>query len=162
VVPADDHRATKRWREGDYAVTTDPDAVDLAVTTSFLARESYWAQGRTREQEAIAVANSRCYTVLHEPTGAQVGGARAVTDFATFAWIADVFVVPAARGAGLGKFLMRCVADDLAAVERLFLGTRDAHGLYDQVGFVTPDRPERWMERLLDSPPASEAGQERA
>jgi GNAT superfamily N-acetyltransferase len=81
-----------------------------------------------------------------------VGGARAVTDLAFFAWIADVFVVPPARGCGLGKFLMRCIVDDLADVDRLFLGTRDAHGLYTQVGFVAPPRPERWMERLLDPP----------
>jgi len=138
----------RRWTEGDYSVTTDRAAVDLAVTTGFLANDSYWAQGRTRAEEAVAVANSRCYTIVDDAAGAQVGGARAVTDFAFFAWIADVFVVADARGRGLGKFLMRCIAEDLELVDRLFLGTRDAHGLYAQVGFVTPPRPERWMERL--------------
>jgi GNAT superfamily N-acetyltransferase len=98
------------------------------------------------------VANSRCFTILHEPTGVQVGGARAVTDYVAFAWIADVFVVKAARGLGLGKFLMQCLTEDLAGVQRLFLGTRDAHGLYAQFGFSAPPRPERWMERF-DVPP---------
>ena len=142
----------RQWTEGDFSVTTDRSRFDVSVASEFLAEHSYWAQGRTHESEAVAVENSRCYSVIDDRTGAQVGGARAVTDFAFFAWIADVFVVPAARGNGLGKFLMRCVVDDLAAVDRLFLGTRDAHDLYAQVGFVTPPRPERWMERLLDPP----------
>jgi GNAT superfamily N-acetyltransferase len=142
----------REWHFGDFRCTTDRDAVDLDVTTSFLANDSYWANDRTREAEAVAVANSRCYTVLHTATGRQVGGARAVTDYVAFAWIADVFVVPAARGGGLGKFLMRCITDDLAKVQRLFLGTRDAHGLYAQFGFVAPLRPERWMERFTVTP----------
>src|SRR3954464_7323334 len=91
-----------RWTEGDYTVTTDPAAVDIDVTTAFLVNDSYWANARTPDQERIAVANSRCYTLL-DTSGAQVGGCRAVTDHVSFAWIADVFVVPAARGAGLGK-----------------------------------------------------------
>jgi GNAT superfamily N-acetyltransferase len=137
------------WAHGAFVVTTDPAAVDVDLTTSFLANDSYWALGRTRTDEERAIANSRCYTVLRD--GAQVGGARAVTDDAFFAWIADVFVVPAARGQGVGKLLVRCITEDLAHVERLFLGTRDAHGLYAQFGFATPPRQERWMERLRPS-----------
>lgn len=135
------------WRFGAYCCTTDRAAVDLDVTTSFLADDSYWANDRTREQEAVVVQNSRCYTVLDEQ-GRQVAGARAVTDDVAFAWIADVFVVDKARGVGIGKFLMQCITEDLAHVQRLFLGTRDAHGLYAQFGFVPTDRNERWMERL--------------
>jgi GNAT superfamily N-acetyltransferase len=141
----------RQWTEGDYSVTTDRSRFDVAVATAFLAEHSYWAEGRTQPSETVAADNSRCYSLL-DTDGAMVGGARAVTDFAFFAWIADVFVVPAARSCGLGKFLMRCIVDDLADVDRLFLGTRDAHGLYAQVGFVAPPRPERWMERLLDPP----------
>jgi GNAT superfamily N-acetyltransferase len=133
----------REWRDGDYLVTTDPARFDLDGVTAFLVDEAYWVQERTREQEATAVANSRCYSLLHEPTGSQVGGARAVTDFVAFAWIADVFVLPSARGLGLGKFLVRCITDDLAEVDRLFLGTRDAHGLYAQFGFVPAPGPER-------------------
>jgi GNAT superfamily N-acetyltransferase len=145
--------AVREWRHGEYRCTTDRHAVDLEVTTSFLASDSYWANDRTRDTEAVAIANSRCYTLLHDDSGAQVGGARAVTDYVAFAWIADVFVVPDARGAGLGKFLMRCITDDLAAVQRLFLGTRDAHGLYAQFGFMPTERNERWMERFVVTPP---------
>ncbi len=135
------------WRHGSYCCTTDRAAVDLDLVTSFLAKHSYWARDRTREQEATVVANSRCYTVLNEQ-GRQVAGARAVTDDVAFAWIADVFVVEDARGEGLGKFLIACITDDLAHVQRLFLGTRDAHGLYAQFGFVPTERNERWMERF--------------
>ena len=136
------------WHWGEYCCTTDRAAVDLDVVTSFLANESYWAKDRTREQEAVVVANSRCYTVLDE-RGQQVAGARAVTDDVAFAWIADVFVVGHARGNGLAKFLMQCITEDLSHVQRLFLGTRDAHGLYAQFGFVPTERNERWMERFL-------------
>jgi len=140
----------KQWRDGDYVVTTDPACFDLDVVTAFLVEESYWVQQRTRAEEAVAAVNSRCYSVLHEPSGAQVGGARAVTDFVAFAWIADVFVLPSARGQGLGKLLVQCITDDLREVDRLFLGTRDAHGLYAQFGFVPAPGAERWMERLRD------------
>ena len=143
---------SKQWVSGAYVVTTDPARFDVDVATRFLAEDSYWAPGRTRDREAHAVDNSRTYALL-AGAGAMVGGCRAVTDFATFAWIADVFVLPTARGAGLGKFLMRCVTDDLADVERLFLGTRDAHGLYAQFGFVSTERNEVWMERLAVTPP---------
>jgi GNAT superfamily N-acetyltransferase len=138
----------RQWSDGEYTVTTDPARFDPEVVTGFLAGDSYWAQGRTRAQTEIAAAHSRCYSVLHDPTGRQVGGARAVTDWMAFAWIADVFVVPSAQGHGLGKLLMRAVTEDLAHVQRLFLGTRDAHGLYARFGFATPPRQERWMERL--------------
>jgi GNAT superfamily N-acetyltransferase len=139
---------SKRWVEGAYFVTTDPDAVDLDVVHGFLRDESYWAQWRTRDQQARANAGSRCYSLIHEPTGQQHGFARAVTDRVTFAWIADVFVLPEARGRGLGKFLSRCFTEDLFDVYRLFLGTKDAHGLYAQYGFAPSTAGIRWMERL--------------
>jgi GNAT superfamily N-acetyltransferase len=144
--------AFRRWTEGDAVVTTDPASFDQRVAVDFLASDSYWARDRTEVAEATAVEHSRCYALLQGQSAAMVGGARAVTDFATFAWIADVFVLPAARGSGLGKFLMRCITDDLVHVDRLFLGTRDAHGLYAQFGFVTTDHNERWMERLRVTP----------
>jgi GNAT superfamily N-acetyltransferase len=153
-MPFPPYDSIRRWTDGDYAVTTDPARVELDVVYDWLRTSSYWAQWRTREQQERINAFSRCYTLVHEPSGAQVGFARAVTDHASFAWIGDVFVVDAARGRGLGKFLVRCFTDDLAHVHRLFLGTADAHGLYAQFGFAPPPRQERWMERLLDPPPA--------
>jgi len=147
-MPFPPYDSIRRWTDGAYTVTTDPARFDHDVVTAFLANDSYWARGRTREQTGVAAAHSRCYSVLHDPSGRQVGGARAVTDWMAFAWVADVFVVPSEQGHGLGKLLMRAVTDDLAHVERLFLGTRDAHGLYAQFGFAPPPRQERWMERL--------------
>ena len=150
-MPSPPYETIRQWTDGEYTVTTDPARFDHDVVTEFLAKDSYWAQGRTNEQTAVAAAHSRCYSVLHDPSGRQVGGARAVTDWMAFAWIADVFVVPTEQGHGLGKLLMRAVTDDLSHVERLFLGTRDAHGLYAQFGFAPPPRQERWMERLNES-----------
>jgi GNAT superfamily N-acetyltransferase len=149
-MPSLPYDSIRTWTEGEHRVTTDRAQFDIAVATAFLVNDSYWVQQRTAEEEARAVANSRCYSVVHESSDRMVGGARAVTDHVSFAWIADVFVLPGARGNGLGKFLIRCVTDDLTHVDRLFLGTRDAHGLYAQFGFVSSERNERWMERLLD------------
>jgi GNAT superfamily N-acetyltransferase len=149
-MPSLPYDSIRTWTEGEYLVTTDRTRFDVAVATAFLVNDSYWVEQRTAEEEARAVANSRCYSVVHESSDRMVGGARAVTDHVSFAWIADVFVLPDARGNGLGKFLIRCVTDDLTHVDRLFLGTRDAHGLYAQFGFVSSERNERWMERLLD------------
>jgi GNAT superfamily N-acetyltransferase len=140
----------REWTENGFLVTTDRARFDVELVASFLANDSYWATDRTVEQERVAADNSRCYSVINVASGSQVGGARAVTDWVSFAWIADVFVLPEFQGYGLGKFLVRCVTDDLADVYRLFLGTRDAHGLYAQFGFVPAPRPERWMERELD------------
>ncbi len=151
-MPFPPYDSIREWRDGDVLVTTDPAAVDLDVVHGFLAEHSYWAQWRSREQQARAIGCSRCYSLL-DGSGTQVGFARAVTDHVSFAWIADVFVVPEARGRGLGRFLVRCFTDDLEHVHRLFLGTRDAHGLYAQAGFVPPPNQERWMERVLVTPP---------
>jgi GNAT superfamily N-acetyltransferase len=147
-MPSPPYDSIRQWTDGDYVVTTDPARYDVDVVTSFLANDSYWAKGRTHEQTEVTAANSRCYSLVHVPTGRQVGGARAVTDHVAFAWIADVFVLDSERGHGLGKFLVQCITDDLSHVARLFLGTWDAHGLYAQFGFARPDRQERWMERL--------------
>jgi GNAT superfamily N-acetyltransferase len=137
--------APREWTVDGYTVTTDPARVDLDVVVGDLST-SYWAEGRTHAVQAAANAGSRCYSVL-DGDGAQVAFARAVTDGATYAYVADVFVVPGQQGRGLGKLLMRCVMEDLAPIERVMLGTRDAHGLYTQVGFLPVAAPERWMER---------------
>jgi GNAT superfamily N-acetyltransferase len=105
-------------------------------------------------------AGSLCFG-LYDPGGGQAGFARAVTDRATFAWIADVFVLPEHRGRGLAGWLMRTVVEhpDLRGLRRTVLATRDAHRLYAGLGFAPLPRPERWMERgpgvpaLTDHPP---------
>ena len=133
---------------GRFFVTDDRDRVDLDVVHGYLANESYWAAHRTRAEQAAAHEGSWCFSLFEEATGAQVGFARLVTDYATFAWLADVLVVPAAQGRGLGVFLMGCVADAAADIPRLLLGTRDAHGLYAKYGFTSLSYPDRAMERL--------------
>jgi GNAT superfamily N-acetyltransferase len=134
-------------RFGDYLVSTDPGDIDLDVVVDFLSN-SYWAEGRDHATQARANAASRCYSVLDGAGDrAQVGFSRVVTDDTTFAYVADVFVLPAHRGRGVAAFMLRCLLDDLGPVTRTMLGTRDAHALYESVGFVPLVAPERWMER---------------
>ncbi|CAA9382577.1 MAG: Histone acetyltransferase HPA2 and related acetyltransferases [uncultured Pyrinomonadaceae bacterium] len=113
----------------------------------YLSQESYWAQERTAEQTATAIKNSLPFGVYKGED--QVGFARVVTDYATFAYLGDVFVLPEYQGKGLGKFLMRTILahPDLQNFRRWILATRDAHALYEKYEFAALRHPERWMER---------------
>jgi GNAT superfamily N-acetyltransferase len=132
-------------REDGYSVTTDPDRVDLDVVWGFL-RESYWSPGIEREVVARGVGHSIPFSVF-DPGGAQVAFARVVTDHARFAWLADVFVLDAHRGRGLGVWLVETVVTHphLEGL-RIVLATADAHGLYERFGFRAVD-VARMMER---------------
>jgi GNAT superfamily N-acetyltransferase len=141
-----------RWSNGDYVVTTDPALVDLDEVHRFISEDSYWALGRTREQQARANDCSTCFSVLHEPSEAFVGFARVLSDDVGFGWVADVFVSADHRGNGVGVFLMQCVVESFDHLPRLVLGTRDAHGVYEKVGFGPLIRVERWMERWYREP----------
>jgi GNAT superfamily N-acetyltransferase len=145
-------RTTRTWSNGDYAVTDDRTRVDLALVHRFIAEDSYWAQGRTLAEQARANDASTCFTVLHEPTDAPVGFARVLSDDVSFGWVADVFVLEAHRGHGVGVFLMQCVVEAYEHLSRLVLGTRDAHGVYAKVGFQPLGRVERWMELWYGAP----------
>ena len=134
-----------RWVEGDYSVSTDPEAVDIDMVHRFLVDEAYWWHGRPRDAIEHAISTSRPYSLRHDPSDRQVGFARVVTDGTWIGWIGDVMVLPDHRG-GRGKFLMRCVMEDLAPVRRVILGTRDAHGLYAQFGFTPLQHPDGMME----------------
>lgn len=138
---------TFETRRESYLVSTDKSLLDLALIHKFLSTESYWAQSRTLEQTVRAVENSLCFGLYHD--GVLIGFARAVSDFATFAYIGDVFVVEEFRGRGLSKWLMKSIIahPDLQGLRRWILATRDAHGLYEQIGFASLRFPERWMER---------------
>ncbi len=133
-------------RRGGYSISTDPARLDLDVIHGYLSR-SYWAAGRSRELIARALQHSLCFGLHHE--GGQVGLARVVSDYATFAWLCDVFVLEEHQGRGLGKWLIGAVVAHprLQGLRRMMLATRDAHGLYRQHGFTALDEPERWMER---------------
>jgi len=128
-----------------YTVTADRSKMDLEVAFRFLT-ESYWAEGMPRAVFERAVASSMCFAVLR---GTElVGFARVTTDRATFAYLADVFILPDHRGRGLSKRLMDAVMahPDLQGLRRWVLVTRDAHRLYQQYGFKALARPEGYME----------------
>jgi GNAT superfamily N-acetyltransferase len=131
----------------DLEISTDPARIDLDVVYAFLST-SYWAQTRPREVVARSIANSIPFGAYSG--GRQVAFARVVTDRAVFAYLADVFVLPEFRGRGISKALMRAILahPDLAGVTMILLRTRDAHGLYQQFGFVSVQSPEEMMVRM--------------
>jgi N-acetylglutamate synthase-like GNAT family acetyltransferase len=120
---------------------------DLAAVHEYLAR-SYWAEGISRERVARSLAESLCFGLFEGER--QIGFARVVSDRSTFAYLADVFVLEAWRGRGLGKHLMRavCAHPDLGDLRRFVLWTRDAHGLYEQFGFERLGAQPGLMGRL--------------
>jgi GNAT superfamily N-acetyltransferase len=132
-------------------LSDDRRLLDLERCVGWLAT-SYWASDRSRADVLRSFAASRVFGV-YEPDGSQVALARAVTDGATFAWLADVFVDPAARGRGIGSWLVGCVVEQLKrdGVLRFLLGTRDAHEVYARAGFSAPLVPQVYME--LDERP---------
>jgi len=133
-------------RDG-YAISTDPARLDFGVIHGFL-RESYWSPGIPRQVVEQASQNSLCFGVYRDRGTAQVGYCRVITDYATFAYLADVFILAEYRGQGLGKWLMATIKShpSLQAIRHWVLFTADAHGLYAQFGFATdPASAERLM-----------------
>jgi GNAT superfamily N-acetyltransferase len=133
------------YRRDDFLISTDRARLDLDVVHGFLTT-SYWAQGISREVVAQSIAQSLCFGVYEG--GPQIGFARVVTDFATVAYLGDVFVLESYRGRGLSKWLMECIVQHpaLQNLRRWILLTRDAHKLYSQFGFTPVKAPERYME----------------
>ena len=123
------------------------DGLDIDLIHRWLAEDSYWAAGRARETVARSLHHSYCLGAFTDE-GRQVGVARSVTDWATFAWIADVYIDREHRGRGLGRWLVGELRERLeaAGVPRLVLATKDAHGVYQALGFAPLARPERFME----------------
>jgi GNAT superfamily N-acetyltransferase len=146
-----------------YEITTDASRFDLGAIHRYLSGESYWAKGIPRETVERSIRNSLCFAILECGSQAQVGFARVTTDRATFAYLADVFVLPAHRGRGLSKWLMRVILahPELQGLRRWMLATLDAHGLYAGFGFTALSQPERFMLRYFPDvyakkPPADE------
>ena len=135
------------WKNSEYTIDTDKERLQLDVIQKFLEEDSYWAQGRKVEQTRRAIENSVCFGLYHGDE--QIGFARVVSDFATFAYLGDVFVLEVFRGRGLSKWLMETVMScpDLQGLRRWMLATRDAHTLYEKYGFHALKFPERWMEK---------------
>ena len=130
-----------------YEVSDDAKRLDLDVIHGYLAR-SYWSPGIPREIVERAVANSFCFGV-YASDGKQVGFARLVTDRATYAYLADVFILEEHRGKGLSKRLMETIIahPQVQGLRRWSLATRDAHELYARYGFTPIAKPDRLMER---------------
>ena len=132
-----------------YALSTDPARLDEAAIHRYLSEESYWARHIPRATVARALAHSLNFG-LYAPDGLLAGFARVVSDYTTFAWLCDVFVLPAHRGQGLSKWLVQHVLahPDLQGLRRYMLGTWDAHGLYQQFGYRPVAEPGRLLEIL--------------
>ena len=128
-------------------ISTDPARHDRELIHRYLSEESYWARGRTREQSERILDRSLCFGAYAD--GRQVGHARVVTDGVVFGYIADLFVVSAARGRGIGKALVAAILEhaDVRDLSRLVLVTDDAHGLYEGYGFRPLDDVRKWMVR---------------
>lgn len=129
-------------------IDADPSRLDLALIHDFLANRSHWARGIPREVVERAIAHSLAFGLYRD--GAQIGFARVVTDHATVAYLADVFVIPEERNAGLGRWMIESLLahPPLAGLRRWLLGTRDAQGLYRRCGFADPPAGFRFLERL--------------
>ena len=134
------------------AVTSDRARMDLTMIYSFLSQDSYWAKNIPRETVERAIEHSLCFGAFDSDTqgDAQVGFARVITDYATFAYLADVFVLESHRGRGIAKQILQAIAThpELHGLRRWHLVTRDAHSLYAQFGFEPIDAPERHMMKV--------------
>jgi GNAT superfamily N-acetyltransferase len=131
-----------------YTLSTDKSRLDVGLIHEVLSRQAYWAEGRPLEVVQRSIEHSLCFGIYQ---GAELAAfARVVTDYATFAWLCDVFVLEAQRGRGLGKWLVEAAVThpDLQGIKLFILATRDAHELYRRYGgFEALPAPERWMVR---------------
>ena len=152
-------------RRGEFVISTDPARLDLDVIHGFLTN-CYWAKGIPRDVVARSIEHSLCFGIYDEGdanfsrlakearnrapehNAPQVGFARVISDFATIAYLGDVFVLESHRGRGLSKWMMECIMQHpaLQGLRRWILLTRDTHGLYSQFGFTPVAKPERYME----------------
>ncbi len=129
----------------DYLISTDQDKLDLVITHQFL-KDAYWCKNIPYDIFTRSAQNSLCFGLYHQDR--QIGFARIVSDYATIAYIGDVFILPDYRGKGLSKWMMEVVMKypELQGLRRWSLVTADAHGLYRPFGFRNLSRPERHME----------------
>jgi len=135
------------WQNGEFTISTDASRLQIGAIHKFLSEESYWARERTIIQTARAIENSLSFGVYKGEK--QIGFARVVTDYATFAYLGDVYILSEFRGHGWSKWLMETIVlhPNLQGFRRWILATKDAHALYQKYGFTPLKFPERWMER---------------
>lgn len=141
------------WIRENYTISTDRSLLDREIIYQYLSEESYWAKGMPRTTfEQSFKHSSLCFGLFNgnpkENQAQQVGFARVVSDLATFAYLADVFILEPHRGKGLSKWLMEVILKhpDLKELRRFMLATKDAHSLYEKFGFQSLAHPEKMME----------------
>jgi N-acetylglutamate synthase-like GNAT family acetyltransferase len=132
-------------KKGKYSIVTDKSKMDIKMIHGFLSH-SYWAENIPIETVQRSIEGSLCFGVFDGEK--QIGFARLITDRATFAYLADVFILEAYRGLGLCKWMMEAIMTyaELHGMRRVMLATRDAHGLYAQFGFTPLNNVDRWMQ----------------
>jgi GNAT superfamily N-acetyltransferase len=137
----------REWQLDGFTISTDPARLDLDGVYAYLSA-SYWARGIPRDVFERSVKHALCFGIYEGAR--QVGFARVVTDFATMAYVGDVFVLEPWRGKGLSRWLMEVMSahPELQGFRRWILLTRDAHGLYEKFGFTPLASPDRWMEKF--------------
>lgn len=134
------------WQREEYIITTDKTKLNAHYIHHYLSTQSYWAANIPFETVQKSIEGSLCFGVFHDKQ--QVGFARMITDYATFGYLADVFIDETHRGKGLAKWLMEIIMahPELQGFRRFMLGTRDAHKLYEKFGFTALTAPERFMQ----------------
>lgn len=134
--------------QGDYTISTDQSKLDIGKIHQFLSEESYWSQNIPLATVEAYIPHSLCFG-LYE-TEEQIGFARLITDYTTFAYMADVFIIPTFRGRSLGKWLIQSILShpQLQGLRRWFLFTEDAHELYQQYGFDALPKIHRAMAKI--------------
>lgn len=137
--------STMEYQNKNYQISNDKSKINIELVHNYLCYHSYWAEGIPADVVQRSIENSLCFAMYKEDE--QVGFARVISDFATYAYLADLFIVPEERSKGLSKWLMRVIMDhpQLKGLRRFVLATKDAHGLYAQFGFTGYPNPERIM-----------------
>lgn len=137
---------SENWRRKDFQISTDQKLLDSAVIHDFLARQSEWARGIPLSVLRRSLRNSLCFGVFNKTR--QIGLARVISDYATIAYLGDVFILPEFRRRGLSKWLMECIMShpSLQNLRRWILVTEDAHTLYKKYGFKQLENPDGFME----------------
>jgi GNAT superfamily N-acetyltransferase len=140
------------FNEGGFSISTDKEKLDVGAIHSFLSQKAYWCLNIPKEVVARSIENSLCFGVYDGKK--QIGFARIISDFATIAYLGDVYILEEYRNKGLSKWLMKTVMNhpNLQGLRRWILLTRDAHELYRKFGWEDIENPSRWMESYNKSP----------
>lgn len=147
------------WKKAGFSISTNKKYLDVDVVHHFLSQEAYWSKGIPKEKIIKSIEHTAlCFGVykgeIDQEADQQVGFARVISDLATFAYLADVFILPEYRKLGLSKWLMDVIVNhhELQDVRRFMLATGDAHSLYKKFGFEEVSNPELLMQKVRQSP----------